>query len=235
MSDNNALLSEVADAVVSGDEERARVSTKAALDAGVEPVKVMQVGVAEGMTRIGKLFQDFEVFLPDLMLAADAGKACLDIVMPLMASSDAGNTSLGKVVLGTVVGDVHDIGKNLVGAVLAASGFEVCDLGVDVAAMDFVKKAEEIGATIIGMSSLLTTSLPYQQDVLSYLNDMGIRDKYYVIVGGGPVTPEFAMDIKADGYARLATEAVDLCQQLVKSGKTPPLDSPIVIGAQTKD
>ncbi len=232
---NQVLLSQLAEAIVEGDEEKARTAAKSALDAGIDPVEIVQVGVAQGMARIGKMFQDFEVFLPELMRTADVGKACLELLVPRMNSKQAAHVSLGKIVLGTVTGDVHDIGKNLVGAILASSGFEVYDLGVDVPPLNFVKKAEEVKATIIGVSSLLTTSLPYQKDLVDYLNDMGLRHQYYVIVGGGPVTPEWAREIKADGYARLATEAVEMCRQLVASGKKPPLDCPIIIGAQTKD
>ncbi len=232
---NQALLSQLSEVIVEGDKEKALAITQSALEAGSDPVQIMQVGVAQGMARIGKMFQDFEVFLPELMRAAEAGKACLDFLLPRMKSGQASQASLGKIVLGTVIGDIHDIGKNLVGAVLASSGFEVYDLGVNVAPLDFVKKAQELKATIIAMSSLLTASLPYQKDVVDYLNDMGVRNQYYLIVGGGPVTPEWAVEIKADGYARLATEAVEMCRQLVTSNKKPPLDQPIVIGAQTKD
>ncbi len=232
---NQVLLSQLAEAIVKGDKEKAQVMTKSALDDGMDPVEIVQVGVAQGMARIGKMFQNFEVFLPELMRAADAGKVCLELVLPHMNKSQAAQASLGKIVLGTVVGDLHDIGKNLVGAILTSSGFEVYDLGVDVPPLDFVKKAQEVKATIIGMSSLLSTSLPYQKDLVDYLNDMGIRHQYYVIVGGGPVTPEWAKEVKADGYARLASEAVEMCRQLIASDKKPPLDSPIIIGAQTKD
>ena len=232
---NKELLSQLAEALVEGDKEKAEVVVKSALDAGTDPVEIVQVGIAQGMARIGKMFQAFEVFLPELMRAGDAGKACLELVIPHMSKTQAAKASLGKIVLGTAVGDVHDIGKNLVGAILTASGFEVFDLGVDVAPLDFVKKAQEVKAKIIGMSSLLTTSLPYQKDLVDYLKDMGVRDQYYVIVGGGPVTPEWAKELKADGYARLASEAVELCQQLVKPDNKPPLDNPIIIGAQTVD
>lgn len=232
---NQALLSQLAEAIVKGDQENARAVAKSALDAGTDPVEILQVGVAQGMARIGKMFQNFEVFLPELMRAGDAGKSCLGLVVPYMNKSQAAQASLGKIVLGTVVGDMHDIGKNLVGAMLTSSGFEVYDLGVDVPPLDFVKKAEEVKATIIGMSSLLSTSLPYQKDLVDYLNNMGVRHQYYVIVGGGPVTPEWAEEVKADGYARLATETVEMCRQLISSGKKPPLDCPIIIGAQTKD
>ena len=232
---NQALLSKLTEAIVEGDIDKSVALAKSALDAGTDPVEVVQGGVAQGMARIGKLFEEFKVYLPELMRTADAGKACLDLVVPRMKSSDAAKASKGKIVLGTVVGDVHDIGKNLVGAILASSGFEVYDIGVDVPPLQFVKKAEEVKATIIGMSSLLTTSLPYQKDVVEYLKDKGVRDRYYVIVGGGPVTPEWAKEIRADGYARLATEAVDMCLQLVASGKKAPLDSPIILGAQTRD
>jgi methylmalonyl-CoA mutase cobalamin-binding domain/chain len=230
-----SVLLDLENAIVAGDEDKAREATKAALAAGVKPVEIMQEGVARGMARIGDLFQNFEVFLPELMLAGEAGKVALDIVIPTLKSGDRDSISRGKVVIGTAVGDMHDIGKNLVGAVLAASGFEVYDLGVNVSPMAFVRKAQEVGANIIGMSSLLTTSLPYQKDVVNYLNDIGIRDKYFVIVGGGPVTPEWAVECRVDGYARLAPEAVELCEQLVDGKVSPPLAKPIVIGAQTAD
>jgi methylmalonyl-CoA mutase cobalamin-binding domain/chain len=233
MSDDS-LLAAVSQAVDDGDKERAAAATKAALDAGVAPLAIMEIGVTQGMVTIGEKFNIFEAFLPELMLAAEAGNACFELVLPLLESEDSFATR-GKVVLGTSVGDLHDIGKNMVGAVLASSGFKVIDLGVDVPPLDFVKKAEEVGADIIGMSSLLTTSLPYLDDVIKYLNDMELRDKYYVIVGGGPVTPEFAKEIKADGYARLATEAVELCSRLVDSPGTAPLAEPIIIGDLTKN
>jgi corrinoid protein of di/trimethylamine methyltransferase len=232
---NQELLSKLTEAVVEGSEDKAKTAVESLLAAGVDPVEIMQVGVAGGMARIGKMFQDFEVYLPELMLAADVGKRCLEQLAPHMTKNQSASASLGKVVLGTMTGDVHDIGKNLVGAVLAASGFEVFDLGVDVPPMNFVKKAEEVQATIIGLSSLLTTSLPYQKDLINYLNDMGLRQKYFVVVGGGPVTPEWAAKIKTDGYARLATEAVELFRQLATGGRKPPLDNPIIIGSQTSD
>lgn len=230
-----SVLLDLENAIVAGDEDAAREATKAALAAGAEPVEIMQEGVSRGMGRISELFSNFEVFLPELMLAGEAGRAALDVVIPTLKGADRDSISRGRVVLGTVVGDMHDIGKNLVGAVLAASGFEVYDLGINVAPMAFVRKAQEVGANIIGMSSLLTTSLPYQKDVVNYLSDMGIRDKYFVIVGGGPVTPEWAQECGVDGYARLATEAVDLCKRLVESTEKPPLGKPIIIGAQTED
>jgi corrinoid protein of di/trimethylamine methyltransferase len=231
--DKNSLLDRVAGAVVAGDKQKALEAAQAALDGGIAPVRVVQVGVGQGMTQIGRKFQEFEVFLPELMLAAEAGKACLDLVSPYLADEE--QASLGKVVIGTVTGDIHDIGKNLVAAVLSSSGFDVYDVGVNVTPLDFVKKAEEVGATIIGMSSLMTTSLPYQMDVLDYLRDSGMRDRYYVIVGGGPVTPEWAVEVGADGYARLATGAVEVCQRLVGSGQKPPLGKPIIVGAQARD
>jgi trimethylamine corrinoid protein len=230
-----SVLLDLENAIVAGDEDAAREATKAALAAGAKPVEIMQGGVARGMARIGELFQKFEVFLPDLMLAGEAGRAALDIVVPTLKGDERDSISSGKVILGTVVGDMHDIGKNLVGAVLAAAGFEVYDLGINVSPMAFVRKAQEVGANIIGMSSLLTTSLPYQKDVVRYLADMGIRDKYFVIVGGGPVTPEWAVECGVDGYARLSTEAVELCKQLVEGTGRPPLAKPIIIGAQTED
>ena len=133
----------------------------------------------------------------------------------------------GKVVIATATGDIHDIGKNIVSALLTVSGFEVFDLGVNVDVKQILHKADEVKADIIALSTLLSTSLPYQRDVLRYLNDAGKRDRYFVIVGGGPVAPDWARQIGADGYGRTAAHAVDLCKKLVSGGK-PPLAEPLV-------
>ena len=129
---------------------------------------------------------------------------------------------------------LHDIGKNLVAIMLEGAGYQIENMGVDLPPDRFLQAARS-GARVVGMSSLLTTSLPYQKDVVNYLSDMGIRDKYFVIVGGGPVTPEWAVECGVDGYARLATEAVEMCKRLVEGTQKPPLARPIIIGAQTTD
>jgi methanogenic corrinoid protein MtbC1 len=125
---------------------------------------------------------------------------------------------------------MHDIGKNLVSVLMATAGMQVHDIGVDVKVKDFIQKAEEVDAKIIAMSSLLSTSLPFMEDLIRILKEKNLRDKYYVIVGGGPVTPEFAVEIGADAYGRSAVDAREICKQLLSSGKKPPFEKPVIIG-----
>jgi methylmalonyl-CoA mutase cobalamin-binding domain/chain len=178
------------------------------------------------MAEVGERFEAFEIFLPDLMIAGEKMKQCMKLLQPhiQVAGQQKGG---GHVVLGTVSGDLHDIGKNLVATMLTVGGFEVTDLGVNVAPLDFVKAAREQRADIIALSSLMTASLPYQREVLDLLTEMGHRDRYYVIVGGGPVTPDFAGAIGADGWAENAAKAVGLCKTLLGSAQTPPVDTVI--------
>ena len=212
---SNTLLSQLTEVIVEGDKEKALATTQAALDAGSDPVEIMQGGVAQGMARIGKMFQDFEVFLPELMRAAEAGKACLDFLLPRMKSGQASQASFGKIVLGTVIGDIHDIGKNLVGAVLASSGFEVYDLGVDTSSDKIIGKALEVNADIIAMSALLTTTMVKQKEVIEELEKEGLRRRVKVMVGGAPVTRDWVNAIGADGFSEDAIGAVTIAKQLM--------------------
>jgi methanogenic corrinoid protein MtbC1 len=148
--------------------------------------------------------------------------------MPAMEKDPVTQVVSGRIVLGTVWHDIHDIGKNFVASLLSVHGVEVVDIGVDVPNKRFVGKAEEVGADIIGLSSLLSTCSYYQRDVIQYLTDTGVREKYYVIVGGGPITGEWAKEIGADGYGRTARDAVQLCRQLIEQEETPPLENPII-------
>jgi methylmalonyl-CoA mutase cobalamin-binding domain/chain len=169
---------------------------------------------------IGEKFEAGEVFLPDLMIAGKKMESCMSVFKPHLEVNE--DTSVGgRIVIGSVTGDIHDIGKNLVATMLSVGGFEVVDLGVGVAAMDFIKAAKKEQADIIALSSLMTTTLPYQKEVLDLLHEMGVREKYFVVVGGGPVTPEFATDVDADGWAENAALAVSLCTTLMTSGDAP--------------
>lgn len=186
-------------------------------------------GAMKGLRIIGERFQQLEAFLPDLMLAGDAMKACTSVLVPHVSQEQMGGISLGKVVIGTVSGDVHDIGKNMVANLLTVSGFEVYDLGINVPAKKFIERAEEAKASVIALSALLTQTAYYQREVISYLRDMGLRDKYYVVVGGGPVTPEWAIEIGADGYGRTAVGAIELLKRLVTEGAPPPLPQTLAV------
>jgi corrinoid protein of di/trimethylamine methyltransferase len=219
----------LADAIVNGEKDDAAQVSQAALDAGVNALDVINHGVTLGTDQLGDLFQNFEIFLPELIMGGDAAKAAMAVLVPHIPIDELGTSRPGKIVTGTVFGDIHDIGKNLCAAMLAATGFEVTDLGVNVAPKLFVQTAEEIGAKIIGLSALMSTSLYYQQDVINYLQDAGLRDKYFVIVGGGPVTPDWIRKIGADGGGKQANNVVEVCKQLAFHAARPPLNDPLII------
>jgi methylmalonyl-CoA mutase cobalamin-binding domain/chain len=224
------ILESLRDAIVDCDVDQAVKVARQALAAGIPALEAIQQGAGKGLDVIGARFSAGEAYLPELILAGDAMKAVLDELGKALAEENRGlSAALGKVVIGTVSGDIHDIGKNIVAALLAVSGFEVYDIGIDVEPKAFVKKAEELGANIIGASTLLTTSMPYQQDVVQYLADSGLRSKYYYVVGGGPVTAGWARKIKADGHGYTAADAVEVCKRLVKSGQTPGTFEPVII------
>ncbi len=215
MSEGEAILRGLAESVIDGDEDRAREFAKKAVDAGIDPLTAIKEGLMSGMKVVGDRFSRLEIFLPEVLLAADAMKAALEILEPLIVKEEREKLTLGKVVIGTVQGDIHDIGKNIVAMLLKANGFEVYDLGRDVPIDEFINKAEEVGADIIAISTLLSTSMPYMEDVIRLLKDRGLREKYKVMVGGGPVTREFAEEIGADGYGDNAEEAVEVAKKLL--------------------
>lgn len=215
------ILERLCAAIVDCDADEARVVAQEALEAGIPALEAIEKGAAKGLEIISAKFSAGEAFLPELTLAGDAMKEVLSVLDKALAEEKADTPVLGKVVIGTVYGDMHDIGKNIVGALLSVNGFEVYDLGINVETKKFIEKAKEIGASIIAASTLLTTSMPYQEDLVQYLTDAGLRDKYYYVIGGGPVTAEWAKKIKADGHGRTAADAVEVCKRLVKSGQKP--------------
>jgi methylmalonyl-CoA mutase cobalamin-binding domain/chain len=182
----------------------------------------------EAIREIGEKFETGELYLPDLMIAGREMEQVMAILKPHVRGTD-GATSGGRVLIGTVSGDIHDIGKNLVATMLTVAGFDVIDLGINVTSMDFIKATQKESPDVIALSSLMTTSLPYQEEVLAFLNELGVRDQHYVIVGGGPVTPEFAGTLGADGWAQNAAMAVTLCNTLIKS-EEPPASRTVVLG-----
>jgi corrinoid protein of di/trimethylamine methyltransferase len=212
------IFEKLAKSVIDGNEDSARKAAQEALDAKVDPLEAIKNGFARGMDVVGKKFHDFEIFLPEVILAADAMKAGIEVLRPRMSAESMAKASRGKVVIGTVFGDIHDIGKNLVAVMLEAGGFEVHDLGTDCPSTKFVEKAKEVKADIIAMSSLMVTSMYYQKEVLDYLKDTGTRDRHWVMVGGGPVTPEWTKEIGADGYGKFADDAVEVAKTLMEKG-----------------
>lgn len=207
--------------------EEIKKISEAIVAAGV-PARRAIDEATRAIREVGDDFENGKKFLPELMIAAKKMEGCLETLKPHLSVDDKGS-SHGRVVIGTVPGDIHDLGKNLVATMLALGGFEVTDLGINVAPFDFVQNAKDKQADIIALSSLMTTSLPYQAEVLSLLREMGLRDRYHVIVGGGPVTPEYAGEIGADGYTEKASGAIRLCDDLMSSGEKPPLSKPMVV------
>lgn len=209
------LLKKISELIAGGEEDEAAKAVQEALKQGVEPMVILNEGAARGMDIVSRQYTEGEAFLPELVLAGDAMSQVLKIIFAEMNSDQIAKTKVGTVVIGQAKGDVHDIGKNVVAALLAVNGFEVHDLGIDVSVKEFLEKAKEVNADIIGMSTLLTTSLPYLEDLKRYIQDTGNGNKFRYIVGGGPVTPEFATKIGANGWARNAFDCVELCKTLM--------------------
>ncbi len=207
------ILKRIADALQQGDHQQVGSLVTEALGAGLPAGDVLQQGLLAGMNVVGEQFRLREIFLPDVLLSAKAMYAGLDILKPHLAS--AGVPSRGKVVIGTVKGDLHDIGKNLVGIMLKGAGFEVIDLGHDVAPEAFVDAAVREEATLIGMSALLTTTMTRMRDVVQLLRERGLAGKVRTIVGGAPLSADFAREIGADDYACDAATAVDRVKALL--------------------
>lgn len=213
------LLKKLSVAIAEGESDDAISIVKQAIDEKIPPMEILNEGAAKGMDIVNERYNNGEAYLPELIVAGDAMADAIKVIFSAMTSSEITSTKKGTVVIGQAKGDVHDIGKNIVAALLAVNGFEVHNLGIDVPVKEFIKKAEEVDANIIAISTLLTTSLPYLEDTVKYIEDMGKREKYFCIVGGGPVTPEFAKKMKADGWSRTGFDAVELCRRLMEKNK----------------
>ena len=212
-----AILEEMTNAVIAGDPDKARELANEALRSGIEPLAAIEQGLKPGMDTVGEGFATGKLFIPELVLSAEAMKAAIVILEPELVRRKQQRQLLGKVVIGTVQGDIHDIGKTLVATMLAANGFEIRDLGADVSPERFADAVREVNADVVGLSALLTTTMVSQKAVILTLEEAGLRDQVKVIVGGAPVSLEWAEEIGADGYAEGATEAVEVVKQLVCS------------------
>ena len=208
-------LTKLRHSLVAGKADEVRDMVKKALDEGQEVEKILDEGLIAGMDIVGEKFKRNEFYVPEMLIAARAMKAGMEVLRPILVQKDV--KPLGTVVLGTVRGDLHDIGKNLVGMMLEGAGFEIVDLGVDVSPEKFVQTVKEKKAQIVGLSALLTTTMPSMKDVIKALEEEGIRDKVKVMIGGAPVTQSYADEIGADGYAPDAASAADKAKELVKA------------------
>jgi corrinoid protein of di/trimethylamine methyltransferase len=207
-------ISKLAQSVIDGEPEDAEALAQQALDQGLDPLTCINEGLTAGIQRVGELFADGEYYLPDLIIGGEAMKAALTILEPALAGDQAREV-LGRVVLGTVAGDLHEIGKTLVGTMLTANGFLVTDIGIDKPTSEFVDAVKTSEATLVGASALLTTTMPEQQKLVEALAEAGLRDQVKVMVGGAPVTQGWAEKIGADGYAEDAIAAVAVAKRLV--------------------
>jgi len=207
------ILKKLYDGVLGGVEDSAAEAAQEALDAGISPLKAIDDGMSPAIKEVGERFGRGEMFLPEMVSSADAMEAALAVLEPHFEGDEG--ESKGKVLIATVQGDIHDIGKNIVVALLKVNGFDVVDIGRDIASTDIVDKSLDLGVEVIGLSGLLTTSLPMMRDIIQMLGDDGVRDQYKVIIGGGPTSQEYADEIGADGYGETAYNAVELCTQLL--------------------
>ena len=227
----NDYLSKLIEAIVDGEEDDAAEAAEAALAAGESPVKLINEGIQAPMEKIGKEFEDGECFLPELILVGDAARAATEVIMPRLSALDSATGLHGTAIIGVISGDLHDIGKNIVSAFLAAQGLKVIDLGGDVSPKKFVDAVIDNDARFVVVSTLLTTTTPFFKQIVDLLVARGRRDKTFVLVGGGPVTPQWAKAVGADAYGRDAKDAVECCRQLLQDGHEAPLAEPIIVNA----
>lgn len=231
MSSGEELALRLRNAVAEGDDVEAGKAAQEALAAGLSPMALVNESIQDALNEVGAKFEAGDLYLPELILAGDAAASALAVLKPHLTAGGGGSgAGRGKVVIGTIQGDLHDIGKNVVAALLSANGMEIVDLGTDVTPRKYVEAAKREGANIIAISTLLTTSLPFHREIVRLLEDTHARQDYFVVVGGGPVNAEWAEKIGADGYGRDAHDAVKLCRYLATEDLKPPLAKPIVLG-----
>jgi len=207
------VIKEIYDSILNGQQKVSSAKVQEALDQGINPVAILNDGMVAAMAEVGRLFEEGEYYVPEMLIAARAMQSGLAVLKPRLAAADV--KSSGKVIAGTVKGDLHDIGKNLVCMMLEGAAFEIVDLGSDVSPEKFVEAVRTTGADIVALSALLTTTMPNMKVTIDALKAAGLRDKVKVMVGGAPLTDQYAREIGADGYASDASRAVALAKSLV--------------------
>lgn len=210
-----STMEELVQAVVAGNEAEVKKFTQAAIDEGIKPLSIINDGLIEGMNIVGPRFRDGEMFVPEVLMCARAMGEGVNMVKSLLVDGEL--VSKGKIILGTVKGDLHDIGKNLVGMMLESNGYDVFDLGVDIPPEEFIESAKEKGADIIGLSAMLTTTMPAMKETIDSFAEAGMRNDVKIIIGGAPITQSYADEIGADGFASDGASAADLIGTLLKS------------------
>jgi len=210
---NEPLLDSLYDAVLNGDADTSVASTRAGIDQGTDPLTLLFDAMIPALEEVGALFESGEIFLPEMLISARAMQACMDLLRPLLA--DAASARVGVFVMGTIAGDIHDIGKNLCDVMLEGAGFEVIDLGINVPASRFVEAINDHHPDVLGLSAFLTTTMPELATTIEAINDSGMRGNTKIIVGGAPVTQDYADQTGADGYAPNAVSAVRRVKELL--------------------
>ena len=213
------ILDNLAGAIIDGDQNMVKENAQKAIDEGLNPLVAVDQGLSKGMEVVGARFEKGDVFLPELLQAANAFDAAMEVLNPAIEANKQKISKLGTVLLATVKGDLHNIGKDIVATVLDTKGFEVVDIGIDKSTLDIIEAAQSSNADVIGLSSLMTTTMPYQKEVIDTLTEMGLRENFSVLVGGGPVTQKWADDIGADGYGETAVDAVNVAKNILLNKK----------------
>jgi corrinoid protein of di/trimethylamine methyltransferase len=216
--ENKEVFAELTKAIIAGDSEQLVRLVNQAINK-VDPLEMVEKGMAPGMTEIGSKFGEGQVYLPELLMAAEAWEEAMKIIKPKLIEAGASIKKQGTVVIGTVQTDIHEIGKNILANLLTTAGFDVHDIGCDAPATKFLNKAEEVQADIIAASAIMSTTVPYQKDIIDLLESKGLRDKYVVMVGGGVVSQDWADKIGADGYGELASDGVQVAKKLISQKK----------------
>ncbi len=217
--EKSQILENLCQKIIDGDMDGIKELSNQALDNGINPLEILENGISKGMEFVGKRFETGEAFLPELLQAADAFSCAMEVVSPALEASNDNVEKLGKILLATVKGDVHNLGKDILATVLETNGFEVFDLGVDKGTLTIIDEAKKNNADVIGLSAVMTTTMPYQKELIDTLTEMGLRDKYIVLVGGGPVSQKWADEIGADGYGETAMEAVSIASGKIEAKK----------------
>jgi 5-methyltetrahydrofolate--homocysteine methyltransferase len=213
MSEEN--LSQLRDAIIELDSQKAEDAARKGLEAGLEPLDMINNGIRSALDVLGERFSAGDLFLPELVLSAKAADAAVAILEPELLKQGGSDDKLGKILIATVKGDIHDIGKNIVTLLMKSAGFDVVDIGVDKTVEEIVNAAKDNEVGVIGLSALLTTTMPQMQEFIEHLQESGFRDQYKVIIGGAPVTQDYCDQIGADGYGADATRAVEITKNLV--------------------
>ena len=215
MGTKEEVLAKLKTCIEELDEDLSTEAAKEAVELGLDPIEAISKGLGAGMQTQSDLFDEGEVFVPQLVVAADIFENAVGIITAYLSEEARSATSMGKVLICTVESDIHDIGKNIVKTILSASGFEVIDLGRDVSSAEVVAKAEELKVDILAGAALMTTTMPAQRDIINLLEEDGVRDQYKCMFGGAPVSPEWVKSIGADAYAENAAEAIDQAKRLM--------------------